>query len=123
MDLPGIGVDPMCHASPISFLDVEGMFDWCNRLKRSTFSNVRAIDNSSAHIPMTTMDVLWFFFPESTCKWADHGSARDDSQEGRHEEGAFLSTVSRRRTMTSTTAMLEPVVSLPEDSPQTVGCI
>jgi hypothetical protein len=97
VDLPGIRVDPMCPTSPVSFHNVEGMFDWCNRPKRSTFSNVQAIDSSRVHIPRTTMGGPWFFFSESTCKWPDQGSACDDSQ-GRHEEGELLSTMSQHGT-------------------------
>jgi hypothetical protein len=113
----------MHPTSPISFHNVEGMFDWCNRPKWSTFSNIQAIDSSRVHIPRTTMGGPWFFFSENTCKWADHGSARDDSQVGRHEEGALLSTMSQCGTATSTTATSEPVASLPKDSPQTMGFI
>jgi hypothetical protein len=69
------------------------------------------------------MNGQWFFLLESTWKWADPGTTCDGFQEGRHEEGVLLSTMSLRGIAASTVTMLELVVSLPEDRPHTMGCI
>jgi hypothetical protein len=54
VDLLGAGADPSRPASPISFHDVEGMLDWCNRSERCTLSSVWAGDGSHVLAPRTT---------------------------------------------------------------------
>jgi hypothetical protein len=60
-DLLGTGVDPVCPASPTSFHDAEGTFNWCNWPKQRT---------SRAHGPATTVA----HSPRDQ-PWADHGSS------------------------------------------------
>jgi hypothetical protein len=93
VNLPDTGAESARPAS-ISFHDVEGMFDWYNRLERYTLLSVQASDSSRNLAPRTTTDRLWFFLPKCTCKQVDPCTTCDGLQEGWHEQGGLLNAVS-----------------------------